>query len=229
MRRRGNTTRGGGLATSEREGEYPRAVSQLEPRQRAFVAEYVRDFNATQAAIRAGYTARTANRQGARLLSNDRIGVEIAKAVDKRAKRTEVTADRVVRELARIGFSDLRWMFREDGSLKPPGEWDDEAAAAVASIEVEEIFEGRGADRKLVGYLKKIRLWDKNRALDVLSKHTGVYRDSVNVFVNIINSPQWVELRTVLIAALEPHPKALESVTAAMTALAENAGDSGIG
>lgn len=81
-------------------------MSDLTPRQERFVAEYLVDLNATQAAIRAGYSARTANREGTRLLSHAVIQEMIQKAQADRQERTEVTQDRVVLELARMAFYD---------------------------------------------------------------------------------------------------------------------------
>lgn len=79
----------------------------MTPKQEQFVREYLIDLNATQAARRAGYSEATANEQGARLLANVSVQEAIAAAKAARAKRTEVTADRVLRELALIGFADI--------------------------------------------------------------------------------------------------------------------------
>lgn len=196
-------------------------AGQLEPRQAAFVREYLVDFNGTQAAIRAGYARRGAPVAASRLLTNEKVAAAVKRGVESRVQRTAVTADRVVLELARIGFLDPRQLFSEDGTLRPISEWSEGLAAAVASIEIEELYEGRGDEREPVGRLKKIRFWDKNRALDVLSKHTGVYRDSIVQIFNVIQSPQWVQLRAVLVLALDPYPKAKAAV---MAALAEHAG-----
>jgi phage terminase small subunit len=201
-------------------------MADLEPRQAAFVREYVVDFNGAQAAIRAGYSEKGCRQQAARLLTDANIQTALAREVARREKRTEITADRVVMELARVAFFDKRRLYREDGSLKPPAEWDDDTAAVIASVEVLEEFAGRGADRELVGYLKKVRIWDKIRALDILAKHTGVYRDNILQIVNVIQSPQWVQLRAVLVLALEPYPEAKGAV---LTALAEHAGADGTG
>lgn len=190
----------------------------LEPRQAAFVREYAIDFNGLRAAIRAGYSPKGAKVAAFRLLTNETVAAEVAKAVKRREERTQVTADRVVLELARIGFLDPRQLFTEDGMLKPVSEWGDDLAATIASIEVEELFEGKGEDREHIGRLKKIRFWDKGRALDVLAKHTGVYRDNIVQIFNVIQSPQWVELRAVLVLALEQYPKAREAVFAAIEA-----------
>ena len=77
-------------------------------KQKRFVEEYLIDLNATQAAIRAGYSPKTANEQGARLLANVSISHAVAKAEAERSKRTGINADRVVKELARIAFNYLR-------------------------------------------------------------------------------------------------------------------------
>ena len=77
----------------------------MTPKQACFVQEYLIDLNATQAAIRAGYSANGADVQGARLLANARISVAIHEAMAERSKRTEITADRVLSEYARIAFA----------------------------------------------------------------------------------------------------------------------------
>ena len=75
--------------------------------------------NATQAAIRAGYSAKTAKEQATRLLSNVHIAAAIAKARADRSERTGITADRVLQELARIAFFDIRKLLNPDGTMKP--------------------------------------------------------------------------------------------------------------
>jgi hypothetical protein len=70
--------------------------------------------------------------------------------------------------------------------MKDPREWDDATAAAVASIEIVEEFSGTGADRKLVGHTKKVKLWDKNAALEKALKHLGLYeRDNTQRSENL--------------------------------------------
>jgi phage terminase small subunit len=84
----------------------------------------------------------------------------------------------VVQELAKIGFSDLRNMVTDKGSLVDPNEWDDKTAAAIASIEVVTASGDRGKDedgRKVVEHVHKIKMWDKNSALEKLAKHLGMY------------------------------------------------------
>lgn len=139
----------------------------LPPRQQRFVNEYLIDLNATQAAIRAGYSAKTADVQGPRLLGNVGVAAAIAKAQAKRSERTGITADRVLQELARIGFSDLRKAVSWSGGtveLKSSAELDDDTAAAVAEV---------GQTRDGV----KIKLHDKQAALVSIGRHLGMFTD----------------------------------------------------
>ena len=82
-------------------------VSKLNPRQQRFVAEYLTDLNATQAAVRAGYSAKTAHSIGPRLLEHVDIAGALAEASQARQARTGITQDRVVAELALLAFSDV--------------------------------------------------------------------------------------------------------------------------
>ena len=150
-----------------------RPGTHLAPRQERFVEEYLVDLNATQAAIRAGYSPKTAEAQGSRLLSNVKVQRGVAARMAARSRRTEVAADRTLLEIARVGFSDLRRLFHEDGRLKHPLAWDDDTAASIASVEVVTRNLGDGG----VEYIHKIKLWDKGKALEQLSKHLGLYGD----------------------------------------------------
>lgn len=95
-------------------------MAGLTPKQARFVEEYLVDLNATQAAIRAGYSARTAGQTSFELLKKPEIQILISEAQKKRSKRTEITQDRVLQELAKLGFGDIRDIFSDDGSLKHP-------------------------------------------------------------------------------------------------------------
>jgi phage terminase small subunit len=149
---------------------------ELTPKQERFVEEYLLDLNATAAYKRAGYRARgrAAENAASRLLGNGGVGARIAAAKAARSGRTEIRADRALLEVSRLGFADVRKLYRPDGTLKAPHEWDDDTAAAVAGVEVFEEYEGRGASRRLVGHTRKVRLWDKNSALDKILRHLGL-------------------------------------------------------
>jgi len=155
------------------------ASASLTPKQRRFVDEYLVDLNATQAAIRAGYSARTARSIAEENLTKPDIAEAIAAAQAARAERTQVTADRVLRELARIAFSDIRTLFDSKGGLRKVADLSDDEAAAFAAVDASEIFEGRGEDREHVGYLKKVKLWDKLAALRLAMLHLGLLKEKV--------------------------------------------------
>lgn len=146
------------------------------PKQARFVAEYLVDLNATQAAIRAGYSAKTAKAQGARLLTNVDVQAAIQQARDERAKRTEITADRVLKELAHIGFANLGDFIRLVGgepAIDLSGMTRDQAAA-LSEVVTEDFVIGRGDDARDVRRVK-VKLHDKLGALEKLGKHLGMF------------------------------------------------------
>ena len=158
----------------------PKQPRPLSPKQERFVTEYLKDQNGTQAAIRAGYSPRTANEQAARLLAQ----VSVRSAVNERLaairqqveQETTITLARVVQELGRIALFDARRFFHENGSPKAINELDDDTAAVLAGMDVLEEYRGSGEEREFVGYVKKYKLADKKGALDMLMKHLGGYK-----------------------------------------------------
>lgn len=151
------------------------APKPLHPRKEAFCLEYIIDFNGSQAAIRAGYSERSSRVIAHEMLSDPMVSERVQQLIAERSQRTEITADRVLREVARIGLSDVRRLFNADGSMKALHQLDDDTAAAVASVETLEEFEGTGKDRRFIGYTKKVKLWDKNSAAEKLMKHLGMF------------------------------------------------------
>lgn len=134
----------------------------LTEKQKRFVAEYLVDLNATQAAIRAGYKDPNIGRQ---LITKNNVSEEIRKAMADRQKRTEITQDAVLEELAAIGFSRATDYAAIRGplvELTPTDQLTDEQKRAVASIE-----QGN--------FGIKLKLHDKVRALELLGKHLGMF------------------------------------------------------
>jgi phage terminase small subunit len=154
---------------------------ELTAKQRRFVEEYLVDLNASAAARRAGYSARRADQQGLENLRKPEIAAAIQAAMEERGRRTEITADRVLLELARIAFFDPRKLFNPDGSPKALHELDDDTAAAIAGLEVLEEFDGHGEDRIQIGVVKKYKVADKNTALTNAMRHLGLYKDKVEL------------------------------------------------
>ena len=109
----------------------------LTDQQILFCHEYIKEnFNATQAAINAGYSEKTARYQASDILTRLNIQQYIGDLKEKMLKKVDVTPERILKEKARIAFLDPRKLFTEDGSLKPIHELDEDVAAAIASIEI---------------------------------------------------------------------------------------------
>jgi phage terminase small subunit len=153
----------------------------LTPNQRKFVTEYLKDGNATQAAIRAGYAKGSAGQIAAKLLKIAKLKAEIelgqAKVIEKIQADTGITLERTLRELARLAFFDPRKLFDAQGNPIPIQELDDDTAASVSGLDVTEEFEGTGRERVFVGHTKKYKLADKRASIDMLMKHLGGYKE----------------------------------------------------
>lgn len=142
-------------------------MANLTPNQERFVQEYLVDLNGTQAAIRSGYSAVSASVTASRLLANAKVAEAIAERQKEREKRTGVTADRVVAELAKLAFVDLSAAYDDNGNLLKPSEMPAEVRAALAGVDF-----AKTGDRIA-------RFSAKERALELLGKHLGLFRDKV--------------------------------------------------
>lgn len=150
-------------------------MSELTPKQRLFVAEYLKDLNATQAAIRAGYSEKTAHVQGPRLLDNVEVKSALNNAMDKRAEAVEVDAAYVLRRLHEMAEADIRDIYGDDGELLPVSEWPDVwRKGMISGIETNELFDGHGRDRVQIGHVRKVKQVDKLSVLQTLGKHVRV-------------------------------------------------------
>jgi phage terminase small subunit len=160
-------------------------MTNLTPKQERFVEEYLIDLNATQAAIRAGYSQRTARSIGEENLRKPEISEAIQAAKAERSERTHITQDRVLQELARVAFFDIRKLYRDDGSLKQPHELDDDAAAVLQGVDVVEMAGGMKIDagdgdmQHVPMYTKKTKIPDKVAALGLAMRHLGMLKDKV--------------------------------------------------
>lgn len=148
---------------------------KLTEKQKKFCEEYLVDLNALQAAIRAGYSEKTAGAIGHENLNKPEIQLYIQARQKKLQSNTGITQERVLQEYARIAFADPRRFFLDDGSLREVTTLDDNEAAILSSIETEK--EALKDGDKLVGetVTKKIKFWDKLKALEALGKHLGIF------------------------------------------------------
>lgn len=136
-----------------------------------FVEEYLIDLNATQAAIRAGYSPKTAYSIGHELMKIPEVRARIDTAMAERSKRTGINADRVLRELGKIAFVNAIDMINmNDATVKGNADRDDTAAIASVKVKVIPGADGDGVERE-------VRLADKLKALELCGKHLGMFKD----------------------------------------------------
>ncbi len=161
----------------------------MSERQRRFVQEYLVDLNATQAAIRSGYSARTAEAQASRLLRNVKVAKAIQQGMDKRANRLEITADKVLQEIAKLAFSnmlDYISVGSDGSSVVDLSGLDRDRAAAIQEVIVEEYMERSGFDedgKPTSERVKRVRfkLTDKGANLERLGKHLKLFTEKQEV------------------------------------------------
>ncbi len=142
----------------------------LSPKQRRFVDEYLLDMNATAAARRAGYGERSASTNGYGFLQRANVAAAIEARLAERRARLQVTAERVIAELARIAFADIGRIMAwssEDVALRPPGEISPDDRAAIQEIAVVKRHDGLAT---------RVILHDKERALEALCRYLGLFR-----------------------------------------------------
>lgn len=156
-----------------------KAHEVMTDKQRAFCAEYLVDLNATQAAIRAGYSESTARSIGHENLTKPDIEAEIQRLMKERASRVEVTSDMVLRELLNLACVDVGQVFGENGSLLPIHSIPENVRKAISGIDVYEEYAGHGEDRENIGQTKKLRFWDKTKALEMLGRHLKMFTEKL--------------------------------------------------
>ena len=153
---------------------------QLTDMQQRFVEHYLVTLNSKQSAILAGYSEATAMEQGYQLLQHASVSKALRKAMSRRAKRLELSADNVLREIAKIAFSDIRAVVEFDGEevkFKPSKKIHSDAAAAIQSISSDtKIHKDREGNSERTITLK-IKLHDKMRALDMAGRHLGLWKE----------------------------------------------------
>jgi phage terminase small subunit len=141
---------------------------RLTPKQEAFALAYCRLMNASDA-YRAAYNTgnmkpKTVHEAASRLLKNSKVAARIAELTAPAILAAGLSVERTLREIARVAYSDPRRLFRADGTLVPKVELDEHAAGMIAAIEVDEA-------RRTT----KVRMWDKNQALEKAFKYLGLY------------------------------------------------------
>jgi phage terminase small subunit len=142
-------------------------LSQREAYKQAFNCENMKD--------------ETIDVKASELANKDKIRVRLDELKNELKSRNMITAERVMAEYAKLAFFDPRKLFNADGTPKNITELDDDTAAALAGLDVQDVYEGYGEDRRFIGYTKKYKLSDKRAALDSIAKCLGMFKENVNV------------------------------------------------
>ena len=150
----------------------------LTRKQKAFVEEYLIDLNATQAAIRAGYSANCANEQGSQNLAKLSIMQAISERMAERSKRTGVNQDRIVQELAKVAFVKMTDIVDLDGSIKEAANEDDLSCIESIKYKYSNMDTGYSVERE-------VKIASKLKALELLGKHLGMWNDKLDVNVTL--------------------------------------------
>jgi len=153
-------------------------MARMTNKQRLFVQEYLIDLNATQAAIRSGYSVATAQQMGSENLSKPVIQQEIAKAMAERSKRTGVNQDRVVLELARLAFVKMTDIVDNEGKIKDTATEDDLSCIEGIKYKHSDTDSGYSVERE-------VKIGSKLKALELLGKHLGMWNDKIDVNVAV--------------------------------------------
>ena len=154
-------------------------MAKLNDRQQRFVDEYLIDLNATQAAIRAGYSVKTAKDIGCENLAKPNIQEAIAKEMAERSKRIGINQDRVVQELARMAFVKITDIADRNGLIKDSATEDD--LACIESIKVKRSKTDNGS----LSEEREVKIASKVKALELLGKHLGMWNDKINMNVTL--------------------------------------------
>lgn len=146
-------------------------MAKMTEKQKRFCDEYLIDLNATQAAIRAGYSPRTAEQAASRLLSFVKVQDEISKEMAERSKRTGINQDRVLMEIAKMAFVNIDDVIDFDtAQVKPTATKEDLACIQSVKIKPTEF-----------GTEREIKLCDKKSNLELLGKHLGMFKDKLEL------------------------------------------------
>lgn len=161
-------------------------MAKLNVKQKRFVDEYLIDLNATQAAIRAGYSKKRASEIGYQLLQKTTVQESIQKSMDDRANRTQITADRVLQEYAKIGFADIK-DFLSFRTAQTVVDRDKEGKPVIDYASIIELKDSEQVDGAVISEVSlkdgslKFKLHDKKGALDSIARHLGMFNDKLEV------------------------------------------------
>ena len=188
----------------------------LTPKQQRFAAEYTLSLNATQAAIAAGYSPKTAQPAASRLLSNVMVSGEIARLKGEQLAATGLSANRILEELRLVALSNVRDLVDSNGNIRPLESLSPQEAATIQSFEV--VLKNATAGDGIIDRVLKIKLWDKTKALDLAMQHLALLQTkpeppkapTVSIQVKslalVLDANQLQAIRERLVSGITPNP-----------------------
>ena len=154
-------------------------MAKLTNKQKRFVDEYLIDLNATQAAIRAGYSEKTAKDIGCQNLAKLNIQAAFENAIAERAERTEITADRILKEIGLLALSDMKTFVRVDegGAVQaiPFDSLPEEATRCIRKVKERRVIKSTAEGDQIMESTYEFELYDKSRCLEMAGKHLGMF------------------------------------------------------
>lgn len=162
-------------------GLMAKTKDKLTDKRKAFTKEYLIDLNASKAAERAGYSKKTAYAIANKLLKDPDVKVEVQKAMDERAEKTGVTAEKILKRLDDIGDLDIGEAYDKNGKLLSIKDMPVHVRKSISSIKVFEEFEGFGKDRISVGEVREVKFWDKIKSNELLGRHLKLFAEQLEV------------------------------------------------
>lgn len=178
----------------------------LSARERLFAAEYLKDLNGTKAAIRAGFSEKSAAELASRLLRKVKVVAEVDRLNSARLAKVNASSQSVLERLLEEANADLADLYNEDGSLKPVKDWPAIwRKGLVAGIQVEELFAGEGDQRTKVGEVTKIKLSERLKRVELIGRHQNVsaFKDKIALDVE---APLKELFRAVAGVGIRPRP-----------------------
>lgn len=153
----------------------------LNAKQRTFVNEYLKSRNATKAAIKAGYSKKSARSAGSSLLTNPDILAKLEASLARATEKAELTAADVLAEIRKLAFVKLKDAYAPDGTFLNLHEMPEDVQAALVGLESEEILAGPRGMKIKIGETKKVKMADKVRSLEMLAKHFKLLTDVTEI------------------------------------------------
>jgi phage terminase small subunit len=156
---------------------------KLTEKQKLFCKYYLINLNATDAAVKAGYSKKSAKEIGHENLTKPHIKEYIQEQLKKKENELDITVDRVLKEIALIAFLDIKEFYNDDGTVKKVHEIEEKARRAISSVTTKEIVIGKGENAQFFN-IETIKSGDKLKALELLGRYLSMFKDKIEISVD---------------------------------------------